>query len=156
MFVANESSTICGGGADVHHLTGKGYEVTGVDAHGAFLTVANERGYLGKFIKADLTETLPFDDKSFDTTYCFDVLEHIDDAFAIRELVRVTRQRLIVGVPQKDDRKEKYLTTYYPYLDLTHLRYYTIDTLRDLLTSAGGCAVEVFPTDRVPIQVYCT
>src|SRR4029077_5826717 len=45
-------------------------------------------------------ETLPFADKSFDTTLCAHTLEHVRDFDkAVGELVRVTRQRLLVIVP---------------------------------------------------------
>jgi SAM-dependent methyltransferase len=45
-------------------------------------------------------EALPFADKSFDTSLCAHTLEHVRDfEQAIRELVRVTRRRLLVIVP---------------------------------------------------------
>jgi ubiquinone/menaquinone biosynthesis C-methylase UbiE len=45
-------------------------------------------------------ESLPFADKSFDTTLCAHTLEHVRDFDrAVAELVRVTRQRLLVIVP---------------------------------------------------------
>ena len=48
-------------------------------------------------------QRLPFADGSFDTTICFDVLEHVaDDGQTIRELARVTRRRLVLAVPQAD------------------------------------------------------
>jgi ubiquinone/menaquinone biosynthesis C-methylase UbiE len=45
-------------------------------------------------------ESLPFPDKSFDTTICAHTLEHVlRFEKAVVELVRVTRQRLLVVVP---------------------------------------------------------
>jgi 2-polyprenyl-3-methyl-5-hydroxy-6-metoxy-1,4-benzoquinol methylase len=45
-------------------------------------------------------ERLPFPDKSFDTTLCAHTLEHVRDFDrAVAELVRVTRQRLLIIVP---------------------------------------------------------
>jgi 2-polyprenyl-3-methyl-5-hydroxy-6-metoxy-1,4-benzoquinol methylase len=45
-------------------------------------------------------ESLPFPDKSFDTTLCAHTLEHVRDFDrAVAELVRVTRSRLLVVVP---------------------------------------------------------
>src|SRR5262249_44710097 len=45
-------------------------------------------------------ESLPFPNKSFDTTLCAHTLEHVRDfERAVAELVRVTRQRLLVIVP---------------------------------------------------------
>jgi ubiquinone/menaquinone biosynthesis C-methylase UbiE len=45
-------------------------------------------------------ERLPFDDKSFDSTLTAHTLEHVRDfERAVRELIRVTRRRLLVIVP---------------------------------------------------------
>ena len=140
----------CGGGAYVDLLAGRGLAATGVDKFDMFLDLAAENKYRGTFVKADLT-ALPFPDKSFDTTYCFDVLEHVDDAAAVRELARVTRRRLVVTVPQQDDRPDRYMLTYIPYMDGTHLRYYTPDRLRALL-GAVAARVEVSPEARVPLE----
>src|SRR5213080_413279 len=59
----------CGGGGFVDHLVRQGYEATGVDKFAMFLGVAEEKGFKGRFLQADLTERLPFPDKAFDTTF---------------------------------------------------------------------------------------
>jgi SAM-dependent methyltransferase len=49
---------------------------------------------------------LPFEDNSFDLVVCAEVLEHIpptDLRDACRELARITRRRLVIGVPYKQD-----------------------------------------------------
>jgi hypothetical protein len=49
---------------------------------------------------------LPFDDASFDCVLCAEVLEHIPAqslAAACRELTRVARQAVVIGVPYKQD-----------------------------------------------------
>lgn len=47
---------------------------------------------------------LPFSDASFDVIFCTEVLEHVAELEkACRELARVTRQWLIVGVPYRQD-----------------------------------------------------
>ena len=47
---------------------------------------------------------LPFSDASFDFVLCTEVLEHIPDVEkACRELARVTRQWLVIGVPYRQD-----------------------------------------------------
>jgi len=43
---------------------------------------------------------LPFEDGSFDTVVCSDVLEHLDNIhFMLSELVRVSRKHLIISLP---------------------------------------------------------
>lgn len=45
---------------------------------------------------------LPFDDKSFDTVMCSEVLEHLSESDrGMRELVRVCRRWLVVSVPRE-------------------------------------------------------
>lgn len=47
---------------------------------------------------------LPFPDNSFDCIVCVEVIEHIPDvAGACRELARVARKELLVGVPYRQD-----------------------------------------------------
>jgi len=56
-------------------------------------------------VEGDATD-LPFPDHSFDAVLCSEMLEHLspsDLSLAGRELARVTRSRLIVGVPYKQD-----------------------------------------------------
>jgi Methyltransferase domain len=51
---------------------------------------------------------LQFADASFDCVLCAEVLEHVPAdklAAACRELARVTRDRLIIGVPYREDRR---------------------------------------------------
>lgn len=47
-------------------------------------------------------DLLGFDDDAFDATFCLEVIEHLDDATletGVRELLRVTRSRLLLSVP---------------------------------------------------------
>jgi 2-polyprenyl-3-methyl-5-hydroxy-6-metoxy-1,4-benzoquinol methylase len=53
-------------------------------------------------IEINLQETtrLPFDDNSFDTVFCIDVLEHLDNLHTIfEELSRVSSKNIIVSLP---------------------------------------------------------
>lgn len=143
----------CGGGGYVNYLSSNGYEAVGVDVHSDFLDHGAKRGVKGTFYQADLTSHLPFEDKHFDTTMCFDVLEHVDDRVAIRELSRVTRHRLIIIVPQEDTELSKIGLTLGPYRDLTHLRYYSRQSLNDLATLCGGEVVALFPESSVNVSV---
>jgi SAM-dependent methyltransferase len=141
----------CGGGGYVDYLARKGLDAVGADKHPTFLGVARERGFLGKFVEADLTDRLPFADQAFETTYCFDVLEHVDDRAALRELARVTRRRLILTVPQEDRWMQRHGLRFFTYQDPTHLRYYTPESLCELAASIHPAKVEV--TGECPVHV---
>jgi 2-polyprenyl-3-methyl-5-hydroxy-6-metoxy-1,4-benzoquinol methylase len=53
-------------------------------------------------IQRENVESLSFEDKSFDTVLCLEVLEHTHDPVsALKELVRVTRKDLIISVPNE-------------------------------------------------------
>jgi SAM-dependent methyltransferase len=133
----------CGGGGWVDYLTGRGFDAVGVDNHPQFLELATQAGRRGSFLTADLTAGLPFPDRSFDTTVCFDVLEHLDDVAAIRELARVTDRRLILAVPQEAGWLLRHKLVFPTYRDPTHLRYYTEASLRDLVDRVRPLAVRV-------------
>jgi ubiquinone/menaquinone biosynthesis C-methylase UbiE len=69
-------------------------------------------------VKADLL-SLPFEDHAFDTVLCTHALEHIrEHKKALNELIRVTKQRLIIVVP----RQREYVYTvdlhvhFFPYM----------------------------------------
>lgn len=141
----------CGGGAYVEFLSQKGLEVTGIDKYDEFLQIAREKGRLGNYIQGDVTN-LPFPDKSFDCTYSFDVLEHVDDRLAIKELARVTTKRLIIAVPQKDEVVSEFGLTFRPYQDPTHLRYYTETSLKDLAQTVNCSQVEVIREGIIPFH----
>jgi len=139
----------CGGGGFVHFLSGHGFEATGVDLFTEFLSVARAQGWRGRFVQADVTR-LPFADKTFDTTFCFDVLEHVDDVAAIQELARVTRHRLILAVPKENDVMAQFALTFLHYRDQTHLRYYTEASLAKLCALVKAARVDVFPELSLP------
>jgi SAM-dependent methyltransferase len=135
----------CGGGAFVEHLASQGRRVTGLDFHAVFLDLARARpGAMGTYIEGDVT-ALPFPDGSFDCTYCFDVLEHVDDVKAFAELVRVSRQRVILAVPGTDLDTIPGGVTFHHYRDHTHLRTYTKESLAALCATAGQHRCEIQP-----------
>ncbi len=68
----------------------KGVQYTGIDIGGTPDIVIN----------LDEVETLPFDDNSFDTVLCTDVLEHLEHLHRIfDELVRTSKRWLIISLP---------------------------------------------------------
>ncbi len=86
-------------------------------------------------IRGDLTEGVPFADRSFDVVVCEQVLEHLEDPESVvRELVRVLRPGglMIVGVP-----------TFPPLL--LHLRKHVVPVI-DRLRGKRREHVQVFDT----------
>lgn len=138
----------CSGGAYAEFVASLKRRVVGVDRHSDFLRLALQGKHSASYVQGDVT-SLPFADKSFDSAYCFDVLEHVDDEAALRELARVTARRLILVVPQADQFLEKYGLTYYHYIDPTHLRYYTEESFRELLAKIGPARVTLIPDQMV-------
>ena len=135
----------CGGGAFTEYLGAKGLHVIGLDYHAMFLEVARARpGATGTYVEGDIT-ALPFPDQRFDCTYCFDVLEHVDDAKALAELIRVTQKRVIIAVPAADADLIGGGLTFHHYRDLTHLRTYTEESLQTLFESLGQRNFRIMP-----------
>jgi SAM-dependent methyltransferase len=51
-------------------------------------------------VDLEATDRLPFDDRSFDTVICCDVLEHLDNLHHVfGELVRVARRSVLISLP---------------------------------------------------------
>ncbi len=85
----------CAGGFMAEALTEKGAEVTGLDPAPKAIEAARRRAQsIGQSIRYDVGvgEDLPYDDASFDTVVCVDVLEHVSDlTMVLSEIARVLR-----------------------------------------------------------------
>ena len=91
----------CGNGFITRRLRAK--RVVGLDASEEALTHFEGEAILGS------VDRLPFDDRSFDAIVCVEVLEHLNDemfAKAVRELNRVAKKFLVIGVPYREDLRE--------------------------------------------------
>jgi glycosyltransferase involved in cell wall biosynthesis len=95
----------CGEGVLCYLAAQRGAHCTAFDIGMANLTFAAEKlaalGFAERvsLLQADLEE-IPFRDKSFDLVVASQVLEHIPDLDrGLAELRRVTRERLLIGVP---------------------------------------------------------
>jgi SAM-dependent methyltransferase len=88
----------CGTGETLRRLSDAGLRVVGLDGSEAMLAVARQK--LGSVpLFAGDAASLPFDDASFDAAILNTTLEFVDDPLAaIRELTRVARRRVYVGV----------------------------------------------------------
>ncbi|WGM40040.1 hypothetical protein AMEJIAPC_02981 [Caulobacter sp. NIBR1757] len=104
-------------------------------------------------------ESIPFPDGSFDCVSCLQVIEHLPLGVyevALRELVRVSRRYVIVGVPYKEDLEKD--TTVCPAcktrfnIDL-HLRTYDDAKIANLFTEHGGRMTRIeFPARRLRLK----
>jgi ubiquinone/menaquinone biosynthesis C-methylase UbiE len=75
--------------------------IAGVDVSNDALRRASRRVPEASFSSADVHD-LPFPDGSFDLVVCTEVLEHVaDPVAAMRELARVSRDRVLVTVPHE-------------------------------------------------------
>lgn len=88
----------CGDGILLEHLKQRGIVGTGIDISSKAIDICRERGLDCR--QADITDTLPFENNSFDTVVLTDVLEHIfQPQELLREAHRVTRKYLYISVP---------------------------------------------------------
>ncbi len=139
----------CGYGWYCDLLLEKGLEATGLDRN-----LHPRRP--GVFVQGSASE-LPFADGTFDTVVAFDVMEHIDDHDRfLEEVRRVCRSRLILSVPNEDDRRlTEWGLTYKHHRDKTHRRQYEREELESLLRGHGfECRFErrdsIFPVGVLP------
>lgn len=88
----------CGTGWFGRRFAADGYQVTGVDPDAQSLAFARQRSREIRYLPGDAT-SLPLPDDSFDGVACITVLNFIaDPRRAAAELVRVSRDRFVVGV----------------------------------------------------------
>lgn len=88
----------CGTGETLRRLSDAGLRVTGLDGSEAMLAVARRKLGSVPLFAGDAT-SLPFDDASFDAAILNTTLEFVDDPLAaIREVTRIARRRVYVGV----------------------------------------------------------
>jgi SAM-dependent methyltransferase len=80
----------CSTGIITKDLLSKGFNIFGIDNEDKALEFCTNVGLNGRVIKADIYN-LPFLAKSFDCVTAFDVMEHLDDLVALRQIKRVLR-----------------------------------------------------------------
>lgn len=124
----------CGNGAYVLTLADR-YDIRGID-HEHFDSW-NQNASL--FSLSDAT-VLKADEASVDTILSFECLEHLPKpADALREYHRVTRQNLILTVPNCDitpGMRNSHMT-YFHWTDRTHVNFFTQRTLASAIEEAG-------------------
>ena len=120
----------CGSGRNLELLAAFG-AVTGLEPSSASLSVARGRR-LGCVVEGSI-ESIPLPDASFDLATSLDVIEHVDDVTALRELRRVVRPGgfLLITVPA-------YPALWGPHDELNHhRRRYTRSSLLRAAALAG-------------------
>lgn len=124
----------CGSGAYVLALANE-YEISGVD-YREFPTWANDSE---RFSISD-AHCLKAGDASLDTVLSFETLEHLKDPqAALREYFRVCRKNVIITVPNcelSEGLKASGLI-YNHWIDRTHINFWTLRELEELVTSVG-------------------
>ncbi|MBI1762635.1 MAG: class I SAM-dependent methyltransferase [Acidobacteria bacterium] len=122
----------CGTGALLESLQRRDYWVAGSDLRAEGLQAVKQNLPAVRLVQADATQ-LPWQSESFDTVLLLDVLEHVNDCAALRELYRILQPggRLILTVPA--------LPWLWSYRDEAagHLRRYTRRQLRAVLNESG-------------------
>ncbi len=143
----------CGSGIYSYYLAKRGHRVFGIDVQSEFIQKAKSR-YKHKNLTFQLASALklPFKSDSFDTVVAFDVLEHVNDKKALLEISRVAK-KVIISVPHQN---QKILTqwslAHHHYMDKTHQREYTQDSLKMLLETSGFKIIYLTPS--LPISLY--
>lgn len=123
----------CGTGYNLEFLRGRGWRMVGIDRQPA----GGASARLAPVLAADAL-SLPFASGSFDLVFMLDVLEHVEDGAAVREVARVLKPggTLLVTVPA------------FPFLwsrrdqVAGHLRRYRAASLDRVLRQAGFEPIE--------------
>ncbi len=128
----------CGTGFMVGHLARLGYRAVGLDARPEGI-LAMRRAQPDALLLQSEASPLPFAPNSFDAALLLDVLEHVDDRAALREVSRALRPGgwIALSVPA--------LSWLWSYRDRAagHLRRYTRQSLALVLSQAGLEIVEM-------------
>jgi O-antigen biosynthesis protein len=154
----------CATGHVTRAMADRGCKVVGVELDPAAAAVAEawaERMVVGDIDRGEVWERI--DDESFDVVLCGDVLEHLRDPLgALRSAVRKLKPDgyVVTSLPNvaHGDVRLLLLGGSFRYsevglLDRTHLRFFTLETIRELLRAAGLLVVD---TKRVFVPLFGT
>lgn len=139
----------CGSGAYID-LLADDRPAVGVDHR------ASPGWHAPRFLVGDAA-ILPLPAGCFDTLLVFETLEHLDDPVAaLAEYRRVTRQRLIVTVPNASITQGMRSSNliYHHWIDPTHVNFWTPDEFCDLISSAGFRVLELRLINRIDLVPF--
>jgi ubiquinone/menaquinone biosynthesis C-methylase UbiE len=145
----------CNTGDLVAYFESIGVSAAGVDVNNELIDVAL-RKYPG--LRFEVANSLNnYDDSSVDVVIAWNVLEHVaDEMDYLKNMWRMAKSKVVLSIPKEDaislpDSR----VTYRPYVDITHLRYYTKEKLQELACSIGCDDFEIIETSRVrPMLAY--
>lgn len=149
----------CGEGANADALRERGAtELVGIELDSDFATAA--RGRYDEVLNASVDDEFPWEDASFDTILCYDVLEHLYDPWTVlkrlRRLLKASGQ-LHISIPNARS-KEMWMPLllkgsfdYQPAgpRDVTHLRLFT---RRDVVAMLNDTGYRVTSVEASPIE----
>ena len=139
-----------GSGVYTKYLKALGHRVVGIDNEPEFVRQAKKIYPDIEFINGSIYK-LPFKENEFDTVILFDVLEHVDEKVALKEIARVGK-RAIITVPHQNQKiLLQYGLAHAHNMDKTHLRNYTVKSLKNILLVTGWRPVKVKPV--LPISL---
>jgi 2-polyprenyl-3-methyl-5-hydroxy-6-metoxy-1,4-benzoquinol methylase len=154
----------CATGYFTRAMVERGCKVVGIELDPVAAAVAEawaERVVVGDLDRAEVWDQI--DDESFDVVLCGDVLEHLRDPLsALRAAVRKLRPDgvVVTSLPNvaHGDVRLHLLQGSFRYRDLglldrTHVRFFTLETIRELLRDAGLLVVD---TKRVVVPLFGT
>jgi 2-polyprenyl-3-methyl-5-hydroxy-6-metoxy-1,4-benzoquinol methylase len=92
----------CGNGFLLKLLENKDYDLTGLDLSPERVEISKKNIKKAKIRQESVYDTKE-KDRSFDTVFCLEVIEHLDDyKKAFKEIMRVTKGRSMVSVPNNE------------------------------------------------------
>jgi len=152
----------CAIGYFTRAMVERGCKVVGIEIDPAAAAVAEEwaeRVVVGDIDRGDVWDQV--DDEAFDVVLCGDVLEHLRDPLgALRSAVRKLKPDgvVVTSLPNvaHGDVRLSLLQGTFAYRDLglldrTHIRFFTLETIRELLRDAGLLVVD---TKRVIVPLF--
>jgi ubiquinone/menaquinone biosynthesis C-methylase UbiE len=141
----------CAVGNYCQELARLGFDCVGVDINGAYVEVARKKGIEAYVVK----ESLPFDDRSFDTVIILETLEHArDPETVLKEARRVARKNILITVPDNTafDALKKLSLTFEHMLERDHANFFTKGSLEGLLRKHfDRCRV----WEAEPVFIHC-
>ncbi|MBF0487407.1 MAG: class I SAM-dependent methyltransferase [Nitrospirae bacterium] len=127
----------CGSGALIRNLRGIGIEAFGIELESAAI-IENLYPDIQQYVTIYSNGSwYPFEDGSFESVICTEVIEHISDfEGAVKEIARIARKRAIITVPDISAIPVCYQHNVVPWhiLEATHVNFFNQSTLSHLLT----------------------